>query len=108
MKDEISTLAGCRALLAADDPSKLPHVHTFSESSIGNLAQQIEFEGRRFGRFFLNYLVGLILLKNIWLDPSLTPPFWKSVAESVHWGALLFSGTEGMCYWDKDCEGWRQ
>lgn len=60
---EMSALHDYRVLLAADDPRKLPHLHTFSESSIGTPIEQFEFDGRRFSRSALNYLLGLALLK---------------------------------------------
>jgi putative sugar O-methyltransferase len=56
-------LSDYRVLLAADDPRRLPHLHTFSESAFGAPVEQFEFEGRRFSRSSLNYLLGLALLK---------------------------------------------
>ena len=52
-----------RVLLAADDPRSLPYLHKFSESSVGSPPEQFEFDGRRFSRSSLNYLLGLSLLK---------------------------------------------
>src|SRR2546427_6937488 len=49
--------------LAADDPRKLPHLHSFSESSFGEPLEHFEFDGRRFSRSSLNYLLGLAVLK---------------------------------------------
>ena len=63
LQGEMSALADYRVLLAADDPNKLPRVNTFSESAVGDPVEQFEFEGRRFSRSSLNYLLGLILLK---------------------------------------------
>jgi putative sugar O-methyltransferase len=56
-------LSDYRVLLAADDPRKLPHLHTFSESSVGSPVEHFEFDGRQFSRSALNYLLGLSLLK---------------------------------------------
>ena len=58
-----SALADFRVLLAADDPEKLPHLHTFSESRVGEPVEHFEFNGRCFSRSSLNYLLGLALLK---------------------------------------------
>jgi putative sugar O-methyltransferase len=58
-----SALADFRVLLAADDPRKLPHLHTFSESKVGEPVEHFEFNGRCFSRSALNYLLGLVLLK---------------------------------------------
>lgn len=51
-----------RVLLAADSP-RAPHLDRFSESSEGAPAEQFEFDGRRFSRSSLNYLLGLAFLK---------------------------------------------
>lgn len=59
----MSALADYRVLLAADNSSKLPHLHTFSESTACSPIEQFEFDGRRFSRSSLNYLLGLALLK---------------------------------------------
>lgn len=58
-----SALADYRVLTAVDDPAKLPHLHTFSESKIGAPIEHFEFDGRSFSRSSLNYLLGLVLLK---------------------------------------------
>ena len=46
-----------------DDSRKLPRLHTFSESSVGSPVEHFEFDGRKFSRSSLNYLLGLALLK---------------------------------------------
>lgn len=51
-----------RVLLASDMPVA-PFLDRFSESSIGEPIEQFEFDGRRFGRASLNYLLGLAFLK---------------------------------------------
>src|SRR6185436_321284 len=58
-----SALADYRVLLAADDSTKLPHLHTFSERTVGEPVEHFEFDGRRFSRSSLNYLLGLAFLK---------------------------------------------
>lgn len=63
LRGHISALADYRVLLAADDPSRLPHLHTFSESAVGSPVEHFEFDGHRFSRSSLNYLLGLALLK---------------------------------------------
>jgi putative sugar O-methyltransferase len=63
LNGDMSALADYRVLLAADDPSQLPYLHTFSESSVGEPVEYFEFDGRRFSRSSLNYLLGLALLK---------------------------------------------
>ena len=59
----MSALADYRVLVAADEPRRLPLLHTFSESTVGEPVEQFEFDGRRFSRSSLNYLLGLTLLK---------------------------------------------
>jgi putative sugar O-methyltransferase len=63
LSGQMSALADYRVLLAADDPSKLPYLHEFSESTVGESVEHFEFDGRRFSRSSLNYLLGLALLK---------------------------------------------
>ena len=65
-----SLLSGCaeafadfRVVEAANEESVWPPVAAFSESAVGNPAEQFTFEGRRFSRSSLNYLLGLCLLK---------------------------------------------
>lgn len=63
LSGEAAALADYRVLLAADDPQRLPQLHTFSESTVGQPVEQMVFDGRRFSRSALNYLLGLALLK---------------------------------------------
>ena len=63
LSGRMSALADYRVLQAADDRSLLPQLHTFSESLVGDPIEQFEFDGRRFSRSSLNYLLGLALLK---------------------------------------------
>lgn len=58
-----SALADYRVLLASDDQSRLPNLHNFSESTFGSPVEQFEFDGKRYSRSSLNYLLGLCLLK---------------------------------------------
>jgi putative sugar O-methyltransferase len=63
LSGEAGARADWRVLLAADDTNRLPHLHTFSECTAGQPSEQFEFEGRRFSRSALNYLLGLAMLK---------------------------------------------
>lgn len=63
LRGETAAQADYRVLLAADDPQRLPHLHRFSESTVGEPVEQMVFDGRRFSRSALNYLLGLALLK---------------------------------------------
>ena len=54
--------ADYRVFLAACDEEPL-HIAKASESSLGNPAEQYEFNGARFSRSMLNYLLGLCFLK---------------------------------------------
>lgn len=51
-----------RVLLASDTPVS-PFFDQFSESSVAEPIEQFEFDGRRFSRSSLNYLLGLAFLK---------------------------------------------
>ena len=64
-----AALADFRVLEAADDPAAGPPLHAFSEGRVGEPVEQFEFDGRRFSRSSLNYLLGLCLLKRH-LDPG--------------------------------------
>lgn len=48
---------------AASNTNVAPHTITFSESEFGQPAEQFEFEGKRYSRSSLNYLLGLNFLK---------------------------------------------
>lgn len=63
LSGRMSALSDYRALLAADDPKQLPFLNKFSESKFGTPIEQFEFDGCRFSRSSLNYLLGLSLLK---------------------------------------------
>jgi putative sugar O-methyltransferase len=63
LSGHMSALSDYRVLLAADDPRRAPYLHLFSESAVGDPPEHFEFDGRRFSRSSLNYLLGLALLK---------------------------------------------
>jgi putative sugar O-methyltransferase len=63
LQGKMSAIADYRVFLAADNTTLLPHLHNFSESTVGNPVEQFEFDGRRFSRSSLNYLLGLVMLK---------------------------------------------
>lgn len=60
---EMSALSDYRVLLASNEVAQIPHLHEFSESKVGQPIEQFEFDGRRFSRSSLNYLLGLAMLK---------------------------------------------
>jgi putative sugar O-methyltransferase len=63
LSGQASALSDYRVLQAADNPNRLPHLHFFSECTTGEPVEHFEFEGRRFSRSSLNYLLGLAMLK---------------------------------------------
>lgn len=63
LSGRMSALADYRVLLAADDPARLPYLHTFSESRVGGPIEHFEIDSRRMSRSSLNYLLGLCLIK---------------------------------------------
>lgn len=63
LSGQMSARADYRTLVAADEPSTLPYLHTFSESKVGEPIEYFVFDDRRFSRSSLNYLLGLALLK---------------------------------------------
>ena len=52
LSGRMSALADYRVLKAADDPSCLPYLHTFSESKFGQPVEHFEFDGRWLPLFF--------------------------------------------------------
>jgi putative sugar O-methyltransferase len=65
-----SALADYRVFIAADKPAMPPRLSHFSESDFGNPVEQFEFDGKKFSRSSLNYLLGLQLLKQ-YLDDDI-------------------------------------
>jgi putative sugar O-methyltransferase len=59
----LAAQADYRVVAAADDPSRVPYLHRFSESSVGQPIEHFELDGRMFSRSSLHYLLGLVLLK---------------------------------------------
>lgn len=63
LNGESSAIADYRVLLAADDQTRMPYLHEFSESKTGEPVEHFEFDGRWFSRSALNYLLGLSVFK---------------------------------------------
>lgn len=102
LKGEMAAHADYRVLLAADDPTRLPHLHTFTENGFGDPVEQFHFGERRFSRSSLNYLLGLSLLKK---HTANAPP--RRVLEigggfGTLGEILSFSGIQGWQYIDVD------
>jgi len=60
---EAWALADYRVFLAGDRPEIAPDLSKVSESAVGNPPDGFQIEGRRFSRSMLNYLHGLVFLK---------------------------------------------
>lgn len=59
-----SALADYRTFLASEYSSqRIPNLINFSESQVGEPIEQFEFDGKRYSRSALNYLLGLSFLK---------------------------------------------
>jgi len=56
-------LSDYRVFVATNDDSIGPLLNSFSESDIGNPTEFFEFEGKRFSRSALNYILGICFLK---------------------------------------------
>lgn len=52
-----------RVLMASDIKNKRPYLHAFNESAFGNPVEQFQFDGRKYSRSSLNYLLGMSMLK---------------------------------------------
>lgn len=60
---EAWALSDYRVFLAGDRPDVAPDLNKVSESTVGNPPDGFQIEGRRFSRSMLNYLHGLVFLK---------------------------------------------
>jgi len=99
---EAFALADYRVLLAADDESRLPHLHTFSECDFGAPVEHFEFDGRRFSRSALNYLLGLAFLKR-YLGDDVPRTVMEIGGGFGTLGEILAkSGIDGLRYVDLD------
>jgi putative sugar O-methyltransferase len=58
-----AALADYRVLLSGDRTHQLPHLQHFSESEVGQPIEQFVWNGQRYSRSSLNYLLGLCFLK---------------------------------------------
>jgi putative sugar O-methyltransferase len=97
------SLADYRVIQAADDPKRLPFLHTFSESISGQPVEQFEFEGRRFSRSSLNYLLGLAMLKKFLPAEDLPRTVLEIGGGFGTLGEILnASGIDGLRYIDID------
>jgi putative sugar O-methyltransferase len=99
---ESSAHADYRVLLAADDVSLLPRLHTFTESAVGGPVEHFEFDGRKFSRSSLNYLLGLALLKKHIGNNSLRTVMEIGAGFGVLGEILASSAIEGSRYIDID------
>lgn len=102
LEGQAAALADYRVLLAADDPGVRPWLHRFSESASGRPVEQFEFDGRRFSRSALNYLLGLAMLKRH-LNGELLRTVLEVGGGYGTLGEILASaGVEDMRYIDVD------
>ena len=98
----MSALADYRVLLAADTPNRFPQLHTFSESAVGLPVEYFEFDGHRYSRSSLNYLLGLALLKKH-LDGNVPRTVLEIGGGFGTLGEVLaHAGIEGLHYIDID------
>ena len=58
-------LSDYRVFLAGDRPEIAPDLSGISESDVGNPPDALEVDGRRFSRSMLNYLHGLVFIKQV-------------------------------------------
>lgn len=98
----MSALGDYRVLLASDNVSILPFIHLFSESDYGDPIEHFEFDGRKFSRSSLNYLLGLAMLKKH-LDGDVPQTILEIGGGFGTLGEILSkSGIKGLHYIDID------
>jgi putative sugar O-methyltransferase len=102
LNGEMSALADYRVLLAADDASQKPFLHHFSESTAGAPVEQFEFDGRKFSRSALNYLLGLAMLKRHLKGDEIRTVLEIGGGFGTLGEVLASAGIEGLRYVDID------
>jgi putative sugar O-methyltransferase len=94
-------LSDYRVYLAGDRPEITPDLSAVSESTTGNPPDTFEVEGRRFSRSMLNYLHGLVFIKQVLGDAGI-----RSVLEIGGGfgtlGEILHRSGGGYAYVDVD------
>jgi len=63
LKGEMWALADYRVAMAGDRCGQAPDLHKISESATGSPVEQFCFDGRFYSRSLLNYILGLVFLK---------------------------------------------
>lgn len=61
---EFSALSDYRVFIGSDSEDKKPNLSNFSESTYGNPKEQFSFGDKLYSRSSLNYILGLVFLKN--------------------------------------------
>ena len=92
-----AALADYRVLLASDNLKQFPYLHSFSESDCGQPIEQFEFDGKKYSRSSLNYLLGLSFLK-------------RQLGEDVPKSVLEIGGgfgTLGEIWAQSGIDGWK-
>lgn len=95
-------MSDLRVLKASDLQSKRPYLHEFSESEFGNPIEQFEFDGHRYSRSALNYLLGLSMLKQYIDTDSIRTVLEIGGGFGTLGEILLKSQSPGMRYIDVD------
>jgi putative sugar O-methyltransferase len=95
-------LSDYRVLKASDDTTKLPNLHSFSESKVGTPKEHFEFEGNFYSRSALNYLLGLAFLKKHLKDDVPRSVLEIGAGFGTLGEILSQSGVDGLKYIDID------
>ncbi len=95
-------LSDYRVFEGSDNKDAKPYLHTFSESEYGKPKEHFEFDGKKYSRSSLNYILGLIMLKKHMKNK----PFSTVMEIGGGFGSLgevlKYSGIEGQKYIDID------
>lgn len=102
LSGKMAAVSDYRVLLAADDVSKLPYLHTFSESKVGSPIEQFVINGRSFSRSSLNYLLGLALLKRHLNDDTISTVLEIGGGFGALGEVLFWAGLNDLRYIDVD------
>ena len=97
MSGEAQSESDYRVLMSTDQESR-PFVSRFSESTVGAPVEHFTFEGRRFSRSSLNYLLGLAFLKRH-CDASSIRTVLEIGAGFGSLGEILLSDARNECFY---------
>jgi len=97
LSGEMQAQSDYRVYLAANADAP-PYINNANESRIGNPVEQFTFDGKRYSRSFLNYLLGLTFLKRT-CDCSFVKTVLEIGGGYGTLGEILLSDSRNKCFY---------